>query len=242
MPGAAVAATGAAGARIRGARRVERKRAAAVHRRGSPQEMPIVRDVPDAVGTLRVDLCDVALVGADRALVGRDRVGVAAGAHVDVRRHVQQVARSRHQPPQPVRARPCLLRMRRRLHQVDPVVVGAGVRRCLRERAREQRADLRGPRACAAILRPPVVRVQVQQRLRGERGDVGVARIGAGEGVHAQRIRLLVDSRGIVGERMPRRQCVDRARDRGGPRVRRVRARGRARLARAPRRPAPCRH
>ena len=99
----------------------------------------VVRDVADAVGALRIDLFEVSLVGGDRLLVGRHRVRVAPDAHVDVRRHVQQVTRARHGVAQPVRARQRSLRVRRRFHQVDPVMIGAGVLRRERERAVQQR-------------------------------------------------------------------------------------------------------
>ena len=104
-PRAAIVASGTAGGWIGCAGRGEGRGAAPVHRGGSPQEMPVVRDVADAVRALRIDLRDVAVVRRDRPLVGRDRLGVATGAHVDVRRHVQQVPGTRHEAAQPVGAR-----------------------------------------------------------------------------------------------------------------------------------------
>ncbi len=79
---------------------------------------------------------------------------------------------------------------------MDPVVVGARVPGRQRQRARQLRADLRGPRARPAVAVPPVVRVQVHHGFGGEHRDVRIARISARELAHPLGVGLFVDREG----------------------------------------------
>ena len=166
---------------------------APLHRRRRPQEMVVVGHVAHAVGALGVHLRQVAFVGLDRALVGRRGLGITAGAHVDVRRHVQQVARARHQRAQPLGLRHGALGRGREFEQVHPVVIGAGVVGGQRQGPRQQRHDLARPGQGLAIGLPPVVGMQVEQALGREHGHVGVARVLRRQGAQAREIALLVD-------------------------------------------------
>ncbi len=65
--------------------------------------MNIVGIVAERIHALRAALRDVLFVGRDRLLVRGDDVVVAADAQVDVRGHVDDVSRARHQRQQPVR-------------------------------------------------------------------------------------------------------------------------------------------
>ncbi len=85
---------------------------------------------------------DVSEVGGRRALVGCDRAGEVAGARVDVRRHVQQVADGRDQRFEPLRARQRALGRSRSLDGVDVVVVRADVSRPAFQRLLEHRDEL----------------------------------------------------------------------------------------------------
>jgi hypothetical protein len=67
-------------------------------------------------------------VGDDGPLVVDNDVSIVAAQHVDVRRHVHQMARVRHQVAQVVARTQRALRERRHLHQVDVEVQQAGMR------------------------------------------------------------------------------------------------------------------
>ncbi len=150
-------------------------------------------DVADAVGALRIDGGEIASIGLDRALIGEDRVVVAPRAQVDVRRHVQQVPRAGDPVAQQVGARQAPCRVPRRLLQVDPVVVRAGVVGREFDGPLQQRLDLAGPWLRRAVRVPPIVGMQVEQRLGGEQGDVAVARVPRRERAHLVRVARLVD-------------------------------------------------
>ena len=175
-----------------------------------------MRDVADPVRALRVHLRLVGAVGGDRRLVRPRRVGVAAGAHVDVGRHVQQVAGAGHERAQAVRAGERAPGLARALHHVDPVVVGARMVRRELQRAREQVGRCAGPRLRRAVGVPPVVRVEVEFGLGGEHQDLGVARKLPRELAHLRRVGLLVDGRGVGVARRKRRDQRLMARRRAG--------------------------
>ena len=68
------------------------------------------------------------LVGLDRGVVGRHDARIVAAQHVQMRRHVPQVARVRHQVAEQVPGAEGGFRGGRHLHQVDVHVQDAGVR------------------------------------------------------------------------------------------------------------------
>jgi hypothetical protein len=73
------------------------------------------------------DLFDVALVSDDGALVVLDHALIVTQQHVDVRRHVHQMARVGDQPTERVRGVERLFWRRRHLHQMDVEVQQARV-------------------------------------------------------------------------------------------------------------------
>ncbi len=209
MPVAQVAGRRPAGRRVGGIRRRERRAAPAFHRRGGEQEVMVVGDIADPVGALRVDLRQVGAIRRDRRFVGARGIRVAADAHVDVRRHVRQVPGARDQRGQPIRARQRAPGPRRTLHHVDPVVIGAGVRGRQAQCPRQQVGGRGGPGLLAAVCLPPVVGVQVEQRLRRQRGDLGVVRKPPGQRLHPGGVGVFVD--GQCGAGMARRERGDQA-------------------------------
>ena len=232
-------AGGPAGRRPGGLAASRASRCAAGHRRGGPQEVVVVRHVADAVGALRVDLRQIAPVGLDRALVGPDR-RLRSGRRA-CRCAPACAAGGPSRAPRS-RRKSALGWARcgwaRGFLQVDPVVVRAGKAGSQRQRA-EQRVDLGRPGLGAAVRRPPVVGVQVEQRLGRQQRDVGIAGVALRQRAHA------------LARRRPRRRpplaggaaasaSIRRAARRGAlaawarPRVSRAR--------RARRQPAPCRH
>jgi len=91
---------------------------------------------------------------------------------------------------------------------VDPVVEGAGVLGHEGERARELGANRGRPRSRTAVLLPPVVGMQVQQRLGGEQRHAGMTRVAAREGTHALRVGVFVEdaiARVAQGQRIDQR-------------------------------------
>ena len=62
--------------------------------------MDVVRIVAERIHPLRAALGDVFLVGRNRLLVRGDDVSVTSDAQVDVRGHVDDVSRTRHQGQQ----------------------------------------------------------------------------------------------------------------------------------------------
>jgi hypothetical protein len=75
-----------------------------------------------------------AVVSHDRALVAGDHTLVVAEQHVDVRRHVDEMAGVGSQAPQGIGRLESHLRRRRHLHQVDVEVQQPGVRQAVRLR------------------------------------------------------------------------------------------------------------
>jgi len=75
--------------------------AAAVEHRGVGEEVVVVCAV-EGVEAVSPDLVDVRQVGGDGTLVGRHRFTVVSEPDVDVRGHVEQMPRSRHQRPQTI--------------------------------------------------------------------------------------------------------------------------------------------
>ena len=152
-----------------------------------------MRRVADAVRALRLELREVALVRRERALVGGRGVGIPPDAHVDVRRHVQEVPRPGHEGLELLRTRQRAPWRRGRFHEVNPVVVRAWMFRRNPQRRGEEGFDLRSPGLRRAVAFPPVVRVQVELRLGCECQHVGVARIRLGERAHPLGVAFLVD-------------------------------------------------
>ncbi len=145
-----------------------------------------MRIVADRVQTLRLALREVVLVGRDGADVRLRRVGVPADPKIDVRGHVDHVARGRHQAAEPIGD--CFGDLWRAgaLHEVDVVVIRPWMIRMGGHHPLERCAN-RGRGRLEGTVRLPVV--------PGHRvhGRVGVQRLHVG----------------IVGERRrDRRHCV----------------------------------
>jgi hypothetical protein len=155
---------------------LDRELAAAVRRRGEPQEVDVVRVVAHRVQALGLALGDVVLVGLGRQVVALDGVREAADALVDVRGHVDHVARTGHQRHQEVGRLLRLLRVDG-LHQVDVQVQRQRVLRVLLDHRLHQRRDLRRALVRRAVRHPVAPRPQVHHRLRVHGGDVEVLRV-----------------------------------------------------------------
>ena len=154
---------------------------------------------------------EVALVGGDGLDVGAQRVAVEADAVVDVRRHVHDVARRRHQRGEAARVRQRALGPHRGFHRVDVEVDRAGVRRVAREHRLERAHDVG---AAALGLRagglPVVPRLGVHHRLGVQRQHRVVGREARGDLLHGVGVGGV--ERGAVGGRVggvARRQRVD---------------------------------
>jgi hypothetical protein len=158
-----------------------------------------VGDVADTVRALRVDLREVACIRCDCRLVRCDRVVVASHPHIDVCWHVKKMTRGRHEMRKGVGARQRALGMRRSLPNMDSVMVCACVPRLERDRSIEQRENLGRPRSRLPVCVPPVVRMQIQKRFGGQRGDFRIARPSSSEDAHALGIRGLIDDVRIAG-------------------------------------------
>ena len=122
------------------------------------------------------------LVRRDRVGVGRDDPPVVPAQHVDVGRHMEQVAAVGHQRAERVGRPEGTLGVRRHLHQVDVHVQHAGMRRARRPLQRELQHPprLRGVRAGRGPARrqiPQLPRRHVHQRVGEQGGDVEVARV-----------------------------------------------------------------
>jgi hypothetical protein len=131
------------------------------------------------------------------ARFAQDGVVIAAETQVDVRRHVHEMSDGRRQGTDAVGGGKRLGGCRRRLVQVDSVVMRAGMvwrepRRAVQQRHHFGRPGLRRP-----VGPPVVVRVRVHDRFGGQHGDVGIVRIARREPAHGVRVvlRQLVDVR-----------------------------------------------
>ena len=147
-------------------------------------------------------LGDVGAVGLDGALVGLRRAQVVAGAHVDVGRHVHQVARAWHERLQTGGARERAFGMRRRLDGVHVVVVGARVERIALQHRLEHGGDLLGALGRRAVRLPELPWMEVHRALGVERRRVEVIGIAADDLAHG----VLV----VGGERLQVRRVVVR--------------------------------
>ena len=170
---------------------VERHLALPVGRRGEPEEVDVVRVVGHRIHALGPALGDVALVGLDRQLVALHRVGVAADALVDVRRHVDHVPGVGQQRQQRVGGGFGLLR-RHRLHQVDVHVQRARMLRMAPHHVLGEGDDLGGAGVRLAVAHPVAPGPQVHHRLDVEHRDVGVVGELRVHGPHGVRVGLVV--------------------------------------------------
>ena len=102
-------------------RRAQRVGASSLERGRRDEEVRVVRDVADVVHHVARDgvASLVRRIRLDRVLVGRRRVVEAAGAQVDVRRHVHEMSGAWHERRQPVGVLLRALRIRRRFDGVD---------------------------------------------------------------------------------------------------------------------------
>ena len=148
---------------------------------------------------------DVLLVDLDRAQVRVERALVVAAQHVDVRRHVHEVAGVGDERAQPVRDRQRLLGERRHLHQVHVEVREPGVRAAAgtRERALEHLLGLERRRTLGRQAReaiPQLPRREVHQRVGEQRRDVELVGMRAVDGTH--RVGVVGVPRDEVGRRV----------------------------------------
>jgi len=140
--------------------------------------MVVVGIVAVLVEAGRPAILDVGLVFGHRVMVVLDHEVVLPRPHVDVRGHVDQVARARHQLGQPVGAGQRPFRRRGRLHHVNVEVAGARVVRVLRDGALQRRHHGAGVRAWpGAQVGPVVPGREIHQRLGVQRLHVGVVRV-----------------------------------------------------------------
>jgi hypothetical protein len=85
----------------------------------------VVRVVAHRVEPLRLTLRQVILVSGNRADIGFRRIGVAANAEIDVRRHVHHVTGGRHHRPEAIGALLREFRRGRSFNEMNVVVIGA---------------------------------------------------------------------------------------------------------------------
>ena len=83
-------------------RRFQRIAVLARHHRGRRHRIQVVRCVDRRIGRRRAQPGDVGPIDLRGTRAGRHRRAVVSGAHVGVRRHVEQVAGSRHERLQPL--------------------------------------------------------------------------------------------------------------------------------------------
>ena len=178
-------------------------------------------------------LRDVLLVDLDRAQVRVERALVVAAQHVDVRRHVHEVAGVGDERAQSVRDRQRLLGDRRHLHQVHVQMGESRVREPAgqRERALEHLLGLERRRALGRQTGEPIPQLprrEVHERVGEQRRDVGLVGIRVVHGPH--RLGVVGVPRDEVGRRVvglvaARERFDERPLDRRGA----VRARARRR-------------
>ena len=143
----------------------------------------------------------VLAVDHDGLLVVDDDVAIVAAQHVDMGRHVHEMARIGHEVAQPVAGAQRTLRERRHLHQMDVEVQQAGMipaRRDVAEGAfqhldRLLRAGAR--RRLAGLEVPHLPRRLVHDRLGIDRAQVEIVRMGAEQLAH-------LDGEGLVPGRL----------------------------------------
>ena len=160
-------------------------------------------------------------VGRDRAVIGAHRFVVMPAAHVDMRRHVAQMARVGHQFAQRIAGAQGFFRGGRHFHDVDVHVQHARMRRLAgaldaphRSLEHVDRFERRGAggRLAAAQLpqRPGRAR---HQRLGKQRADVvvvGVRRVNRAHRIGVGVVPAVIIGLGHRGRRLVARwQCVD---------------------------------
>ena len=195
------------------------------HHRRRRQKIQIVVVVHRRIHAARVRVGDVLAIDLCRLGVGRDGPGVVAGPHVDMRRHVDEVTRGRHQRLEAFGAGERPLRRVRRFDGVDVVVVGAHVARAALQHRLEHVHDLQRPFGRRTVVRPELPGTQVHQALGVQRGGVEIVRIPPDEIAHRvlvldrQRfqirlgiVRITLDDRLDVGALCRRRRRRERQR------------------------------
>ena len=153
------------------------------------------------------------MVGLDAAAVRLGGVLVAADALHDVRRHVLEVAGRRHHPGQALRRDGGLAGIRRGFHDVNVVVVGAGVAGVTAQHAFEPGDDLGGAGHRLARGRPQLPGVDVHLALGAQGLHVEIVGIARGDLAHGRGIgrehRAEVGGVERLGARVARRQRLD---------------------------------
>src|SRR5438477_11354301 len=177
---------------------------------GERQEVMVVRVVGQRVQAVRLLSLDEDFVGVDGVLIGRDRVGVASHADVDVGGHVDEMSRARHQCREPLGARHRLLR-RDGFHGMDVVMARARMAGVGPQDALELGHDLRGPGIRLPRLLVPVVpRTLIHQRLGVQRRRVQVVGVPLDDVAHGGRVgRIERRTLGGWDRRIPLREGVD---------------------------------
>ncbi len=156
------------------ARAAQRLRAASFHAGRLPDEVDVVGVVPHAVVLARLAHLEVRAVGLHGALVRRHGILVAAHAEVDVRGHVDQVARARHQRTEAVGRGRAAVGLGAGLDRVDVEMEGARMVGGGGQHALERLDDLLRAGLGLPVLRPQVPRPQVHQGVGEEGGGVGI--------------------------------------------------------------------
>ena len=95
-----------------------------------------------------------------------------------------------HHAAEPLRRGERALRLRRRLHRVHVVMIGAGMRRIPGEDLLECRLDLQRARRRPAVVRPELPRIDVHQRFGEQHLHVEIVREPARDLAHRVRVRL----------------------------------------------------
>ena len=147
------------------------------HHRGRCEEVEVVVVVHRRVHAARFRGLDVLAIDLRRLGIARHGALVVARAHVDVRRHVNDMTGGRYERVEPLRARERASRRRRRFDRVDVVMVGADVHRIALEHRLQHRDDFFRAFRRLAVARPQLPRPQIHQALCVERRGVEIVGI-----------------------------------------------------------------
>ena len=158
--------------------------AAALHVLGSPQEVDIVGIVHVRIHPLRGFGLDIGLVGLNRPGIAEGRVAIQAEAHIDMRRHMDQMAGTRNQLAQPAGVGQGPVGLGRGFNRVDIVVDSADVVGKALQDALQSRHELQGVGFGLTVGCPVVPRPDIHQRGRKQGPGVRIVRIALGQATH----------------------------------------------------------
>ena len=173
-------------------RRARLREVAGIHRRRR-LELHVVRVVHHRIEAAGAGGLDVALVDGGRVGVTLRGFHVLPGADVDVRRHVNEVTRARHERLEAAGLRHRALRRLRRFDRVNVIVIRPRMVWIARHHAFERGDDPVGARLRRAVLLVQGPRPQVHQALGMERRDVVVFRELFRQRAHRVRVRPLAN-------------------------------------------------